>query len=540
MQQGAKDGKDASYKVKNTFLEFSGKEDKGEYDVTRRRTKSDEATKAKNSPLVVAAKSPHLSPMLQPVDETLQAVPIDEVNFELLEEAVPMNGDWPAENRTWHQSTANAEGVAQVAAGLGRDEPAYVVPTTPSPFLHAAYPPAQVPPFQTQAGYGMPDMGLPPAFGEGGEAGEAGEGWPGEYIPGMEFPLGMYADPNYASYMQGAYAWGMTVDGAGYSGAEAQEIAEATTESTAAAALDTGGGSPIGEGQSKSEASRKDEKKGKGGRKEEREEIKDKYSERESKWDTGKSSRDSKWEEKSWRDDRWDSGSRWDSGGKGGRWDDSWRNNDKGKGDRSKGDDRGGRYDKGGKGEKGGKDSGADRGSDRDYGKGGRQHESAPEEYTLEGGAEYTTVMLRNIPNKYTREMLIKQLSQEFNGQFDFMYLPIDFKNKCNVGYCFINFRNQDICERFVSQFHGVDVRKCLPGLNSKKIVEVTPARVQGLTENVRRLRNSPVMNQLVDHPEWMPLLFDKHGYEEPFPNPDQPLPLVKPRGRQRDGRSDI
>ncbi|CAE8608749.1 unnamed protein product, partial [Polarella glacialis] len=100
------------------------------------------------------------------------------------------------------------------------------------------------------------------------------------------------------------------------------------------------------------------------------------------------------------------------------------------------------------------------------------------------GDEPYTTVMLRNIPNKYTREMLIKQLQVDFTGEFDFMYLPIDFKNKCNVGYGFINFQKQDSCERFVGQFHGVDVRKCLPGLNSKKVVEVTPARVQGLGEN--------------------------------------------------------
>merc|ERR1719335_1108905 len=89
----------------------------------------------------------------------------------------------------------------------------------------------------------------------------------------------------------------------------------------------------------------------------------------------------------------------------------------------------------------------------------------------------YTTAMLRNIPNKYTREMLIKQ-------------------------------------------FHGVDVRQCLPGINSKKVAEVTPARLQGLTENVRRLRNSPVMDQLAEHPDWMPLIFDRNGEPEPFPLP--------------------
>lgn len=62
------------------------------------------------------------------------------------------------------------------------------------------------------------------------------------------------------------------------------------------------------------------------------------------------------------------------------------------------------------------------------------------------------------------------------------------------------------------TRYDGVDVRKCLPGLNSKKAAGVTPARVQGLEENVRRLRTGPVMNELVNHPEWMPLLLDDKG----------------------------
>lgn len=151
----------------------------------------------------------------------------------------------------------------------------------------------------------------------------------------------------------------------------------------------------------------------------------------------------------------------------------------------------------------------------------------------------YTTVMLRNIPNKYTREMLVKQLSQEFRGRFDFVYLPIDFKNRCNVGYGFINFRTGEACDEFVTKFNGVDVRKCLPGLNSRKVAEVTPARVQGLDENVRRLRNGPVMNELVHHPEWMPLLLDEDGEERPFPCPDQPCPPVKPRRRAGGSREE-
>jgi len=146
---------------------------------------------------------------------------------------------------------------------------------------------------------------------------------------------------------------------------------------------------------------------------------------------------------------------------------------------------------------------------------------------------KFTTVMLRNVPNKYTREMLVEQLTQDFRGRFDFVYLPIDFKNGCNIGYGFINFRTVEACNEFVQAFDGVDVSRCLPGLHSKKVAEVTPARVQGLEENVRRLRSSPVMGELSRHPEWMPLLLDKDGEERAFPQPEQPVPPVRPRGRR-------
>lgn len=129
-----------------------------------------------------------------------------------------------------------------------------------------------------------------------------------------------------------------------------------------------------------------------------------------------------------------------------------------------------------------------------------------------------TTMMLRNIPNKYTREMLVDVLNQELRGLFDFLYLPIDFQNSCNMGYGFVNFRTIQARDIFVKKFDGVDVCKCLPGLNSHKVVEVVPARYHGLDQNVKRMRSGAVMEALVDHPEWMPMVFDEEGNELPFP----------------------
>jgi len=145
----------------------------------------------------------------------------------------------------------------------------------------------------------------------------------------------------------------------------------------------------------------------------------------------------------------------------------------------------------------------------------------------------YTTVMLRNVPNKYSREMLMKEITRKFHGLVDFVYLPIDFKNGCNIGYCFINFLSCEARSQFESDYDNVDVRLCLPGFHSKKVASVRPARVQGVKENVQRLRNSPVMNELIRKPEWMPLLLDSQGRELPFPMPEQPISPVRPRTRR-------
>jgi len=113
------------------------------------------------------------------------------------------------------------------------------------------------------------------------------------------------------------------------------------------------------------------------------------------------------------------------------------------------------------------------------------------------------TIMLRNIPNKYTQDALLVELAEHLFF-IDFFYLPIDFRNQCNLGYAFLNFKDGSAATRFQNMFDGNRLAR-FP--QSPKVLAVHLARVQGLQQNVKRLRNSSVMGVLTD--DCKPLLFE-------------------------------
>lgn len=149
----------------------------------------------------------------------------------------------------------------------------------------------------------------------------------------------------------------------------------------------------------------------------------------------------------------------------------------------------------------------------------------------------FTTVMLRNIPNKYTTKMLLNVLDRRFAKQYDYVYLPVDFVNHCNVGYAFINLKSAEIRARFYRHFHNQKVKEVLPGFNSKKVLkqvcEVNKAKVQGSKENIRRIKQmSQLMTRLRDHPDWVPLQFDNNGTVIPL-DLDAPVEKREPRSEK-------
>ena len=122
------------------------------------------------------------------------------------------------------------------------------------------------------------------------------------------------------------------------------------------------------------------------------------------------------------------------------------------------------------------------------------------------GANRMTTCMIRNIPNKYTQQMLLALINETHFGLYDFFYLRMDFKNRCNVGYAFINFTDH----RHIISFYQRLAGKRWARFNSEKICEISYAKIQGRTALIEKFRNSTVMNE----PEgFRPKLFHTDGF---------------------------
>lgn len=101
------------------------------------------------------------------------------------------------------------------------------------------------------------------------------------------------------------------------------------------------------------------------------------------------------------------------------------------------------------------------------------------------GKDKNTTLMIRNIPIKYTDEMLQKELKC-FENKYDCLYMPFDYEKNGNKGYAFINFVNPLHILLFYELFHG----KSWNYFESKKICELNLANFQGINEIKRHAKN--------------------------------------------------
>ncbi|CAL5082514.1 unnamed protein product [Urochloa decumbens] len=111
-----------------------------------------------------------------------------------------------------------------------------------------------------------------------------------------------------------------------------------------------------------------------------------------------------------------------------------------------------------------------------------------------------TSLMIRNLPNDFRRTRLMQIIDQHcsienekissgggIKSEYDFLYLPMDFRTGANKGYAFVNLTTPEAARRLHDHLHGL--RWKVNG--SGKTCEVDLADVEGLDDLVKNLSQS-------------------------------------------------
>jgi len=120
------------------------------------------------------------------------------------------------------------------------------------------------------------------------------------------------------------------------------------------------------------------------------------------------------------------------------------------------------------------------------------KNQNMAEIYMSSKGEAPTTLMIRNIPGKYTQDDLMQDLSDKnFAHTYDFLYLPMDKGTGAGVGYAFVNFIDNTVAAKFTKSFDGY--RFSRQQRSSKKLAKISVAHLQGLEKNLQHYKNAAV-----------------------------------------------
>lgn len=112
---------------------------------------------------------------------------------------------------------------------------------------------------------------------------------------------------------------------------------------------------------------------------------------------------------------------------------------------------------------------------------------------------EITTLMIRNIPNRYIQQELIAELEDlGFAGTFNFLYIPLDKGTMSNVGYAFVNFVTKGWASKCIEAFQGYRFKRHRK--TSGKIAAISAAHLQGLEANLAHYEKSAVNTAKLKH----------------------------------------
>jgi hypothetical protein len=138
-----------------------------------------------------------------------------------------------------------------------------------------------------------------------------------------------------------------------------------------------------------------------------------------------------------------------------------------------------------------------------------------------------TTLLIRNLPKSYDRDMLTELLdSKGFVSSYNFLYLPIDFKKRWALGYAMVDFVSHAEALRAIETLTTFSDWKAYPLPHSAGDVAFSTDAKQGLEANVQYYRNREMMHP--DVPEMYKPLLLRCGARVAFPAPTQEIKLPK------------
>ena len=102
--------------------------------------------------------------------------------------------------------------------------------------------------------------------------------------------------------------------------------------------------------------------------------------------------------------------------------------------------------------------------------------------------------------------MLVDELDDQHSKCYDFLYLPIDFRNKCNLGYAFINMISPQGVLDLHNNFRGESWKRS----RSEKKADITWGRLQGKKALIEHFHASSFLKRIPN--ECRPISFFSDG----------------------------
>jgi len=116
-------------------------------------------------------------------------------------------------------------------------------------------------------------------------------------------------------------------------------------------------------------------------------------------------------------------------------------------------------------------------------------------------GAPFTTLMLRNLPRKYTMNALLAELTHHIQKScIDFAYMPHSRRTSNHVGFAFVNFVDTEKALQVQSALHG---RPWTLVRSTRPIIAI-PAYIQGFHDNLAHCASCITPGADASHLPWI------------------------------------